>query len=119
MMPFTLGPRSPPSTRTFGLPVVNFAAGGIATPADNQGLTVLNLWKHECARVFCDKLTNNKDKDWFKPLAFTFDFILNAADMTNEFNLQDYMSTLAVNGEFHNVGLPDKPLPQMMAAIFR
>jgi len=38
--------------------------------------------------------------------------------MTNEFNLQDYMSTLAVNGEFHNVGLPDKPLPQMMAQDF-
>jgi len=28
------------------------------------------------------------------------------------------MSTLAVNGTFHNVGLPDKPLPQMMAQNF-
>ena len=28
------------------------------------------------------------------------------------------MSTLAVNGTFHNVGLPDKPLPQMMAQDF-
>jgi dynein heavy chain, axonemal len=26
---------------------------------------VLNLWKHECERVFCDKLTNNKDKDMY------------------------------------------------------
>ena len=59
-----------------------------------------------------------KDKDWAKPWAFTFDFILNTADMTNEFNLQEYMSTLAVNGEFHNVGLPDKPLPQIMAQDF-
>ncbi|MCJ1309899.1 hypothetical protein MMC25_003560 [Agyrium rufum] len=59
-----------------------------------------------------------KDKDWAKPWAFTFDFILNTADMTNEFNLQEYMSTLAVNGEFHNVGLPDKPLPQLMAQDF-
>lgn len=28
------------------------------------------------------------------------------------------MSTLAVNGEFHNVGLPDKPLPRLMAQDF-
>lgn len=25
--------------------------------------TLLSLWRHECERVFCDKLTNNKDKD--------------------------------------------------------
>lgn len=57
-------------------------------------------------------------KDWAKPWAFTFDFILNTADMTNTFNLSEYMSTLAVNGTFHNVGLPDKPLPEMMAQDF-
>lgn len=28
------------------------------------------------------------------------------------------MSTLAVNGTFHNVGLPDEPLPQMKAQDF-
>lgn len=61
---------------------------------------------------------NTSDKDWAKKWAFTFDFILNCADMTHEFNLQEYMSTLAVNGTFHNVGLPDKPLPQMMAQEF-
>ncbi|PVH73157.1 GroES-like protein [Cadophora sp. DSE1049] len=72
----------------------------------------------EAKKLGAHHFVSTKDKDWFKPLAFTFDFILNAADMTNEFNLQDYMSTLAVNGEFHNVGLPDKPLPQMMAQDF-
>ena len=59
-----------------------------------------------------------KDKGWHEPLAFQFDFILNCADMTSEFNLTEYMSTLAVNGTFHNVGLPDKPLPQLMAQSF-
>ena len=59
-----------------------------------------------------------KDKDWAKPWAFTFDFILNTADMTHTFNLQEYMSTLAVNGTFHNVGLPDEPLPKLMAQDF-
>ena len=58
------------------------------------------------------------EKDWFKKYAFTFDFILNCADMTHTFTLSDYMSTLAVNGVFHNVGLPDKPLPQLMAQDF-
>lgn len=58
------------------------------------------------------------EKDWAKKWAFEFDFILNTADMTNEFNIQEYMSTLNVNGEFHNVGLPDKPLPTMMAQDF-
>merc|ERR1711968_214470 len=27
---------------------------------------IVGLWKHECDRVFCDKLTNNKDKEWFQ-----------------------------------------------------
>jgi alcohol dehydrogenase (NADP+) len=58
------------------------------------------------------------DDDWAKPWSFKFDFILNTADMTHSFNLSDYMSTLAVNGVFHNVGLPDKPLPQMRAQDF-
>lgn len=58
-----------------------------------------------------------KDK-WWEDLAFTFDFILNAADMTNEFNLSDIISTLKVHGTFHNVGLPDKPLPELQAFDF-
>ena len=24
---------------------------------------MVGLWRHECERVFCDKLVNNKDKD--------------------------------------------------------
>lgn len=58
------------------------------------------------------------DKDWAKPWAFTFDFILNSADMTHTFNLAEYMSTLAVNGTFHNVGLPDEALPPLKAQDF-
>lgn len=29
-------------------------------------LFLIALWKHECERVFVDKLTNNKDKDIVK-----------------------------------------------------
>ncbi|GMH89960.1 hypothetical protein TrVE_jg7050 [Triparma verrucosa] len=29
---------------------------------------LIGLWKHECDRVFCDKLTNNKDKDTYEKM---------------------------------------------------
>lgn len=74
--------------------------------------------EQDCLALGADQFVSTKEKDWHKPLAFKFDFILNCADMTNVFNLSDYMSTLAVNGTFHNVGLPDKPLPQLMAQDF-
>ena len=74
--------------------------------------------KEDALKLGAKEFICTEDKDWAKPWAFTFNFMLNTADMTHTFNLQDYMSTLAVNGEFHNVGLPDKPLPQMMAQDF-
>ena len=40
--------------------------GGIVTPSADQALNLLRLWKHECARVFSDKLTNNPDKKWYE-----------------------------------------------------
>ena len=58
------------------------------------------------------------EKDWFKNWAYTFDFILNTADMTHTFDLPSYMSTLNINGTFHHVGLPDEPLPQFKANAF-
>ncbi|KAA8572674.1 hypothetical protein EYC84_003267 [Monilinia fructicola] len=74
--------------------------------------------KEAAIKLGADHFVSTNEKDWAKPLAFTFDFILNCADMTHEFDLGSYMSTLAVNGEFHNVGLPDKPLPRLMAQDF-
>jgi D-arabinose 1-dehydrogenase-like Zn-dependent alcohol dehydrogenase len=41
--------------------------------------------KEEALKLGADHFVCTKDKDWAKPLAFTFDFILNAADMTNEY----------------------------------
>lgn len=74
--------------------------------------------KEDALKLGAKEFICTKDKDWQKPYAFEFDFILNTADMTHEFNIQEYMSTLNVNGDFHNVGLPDKPLPTMMAQDF-
>jgi len=66
------------------------------------------------ASEFISTLQEGWNKNW----AFTFDFILNTADATHNFDIKAYMSTLRVNGTFHNVGLPDKPLPSMMAFDF-
>ncbi|MCJ1248897.1 hypothetical protein MMC30_006118 [Trapelia coarctata] len=74
--------------------------------------------KEDALKLGAKEFICTKDKDWAKPWAFAFDFILNAADMTHTFNLQEFMSTLNVNGEFHNVGLPDKPLPEIKAFDF-
>lgn len=36
------------------------------------------------------------DEKWFEPYSFYFDWILNCADATHKFNLQDYFSTMKV-----------------------
>lgn len=72
----------------------------------------------EAKKLGAHHFVSTQEEGWQEPLAFTFDFLLNSADMTHTFNLKHYMSTLAVNGEFHQVGLPDEPLPQMMAFDF-
>lgn len=74
--------------------------------------------KEDALNLGADHFICTKEKDWAKDYAYTFDFILNCADMTHEMPVKEYMSTLAVNGTFHNVGLPDEPLPKMMAQDF-
>ncbi|KAF2005144.1 NADP-dependent alcohol dehydrogenase C [Amniculicola lignicola CBS 123094] len=58
------------------------------------------------------------EENWAENWKFKFDFIINAADATDRFVLSDYFSTLKVNGTFHNVGYPDKPLSGLMVQAF-
>ncbi|KAL4728840.1 hypothetical protein ACLX1H_003241 [Fusarium chlamydosporum] len=58
------------------------------------------------------------EEGWADKYKFTFDFILNCADMTHQFDMNAYMGTLNIGGQFHNVGLPDEPLPQFTAGMF-
>lgn len=60
----------------------------------------------------------SSEEDWHKPLAFTFDFIINTADAIHKFNVPDYLSTLKVMGRFHIVGLGDHAIPAMPAQAF-
>ena len=39
--------------------------GGTMKDGQDGSQTLLGLWRHECERVFCDKLTNQKDKNWY------------------------------------------------------
>jgi alcohol dehydrogenase (NADP+) len=66
--------------------------------------------EEDAKKLGAKEFISTKEKDWAKPWAFTFDFILNSADMTHTFDLSEFLSTLAANGTFHSVGLPDQPL---------
>jgi len=74
--------------------------------------------KEDALKLGAKEFIISGEKDWHKPYAFTFDFILNCADATDKFNLPDYFSTMKVMGRFHNVGLPDSPLPELKAQDF-
>ena len=74
--------------------------------------------KDDAMKLGATNFICSQDKDWNKPYAFTFDFILNCADATDKFDLSAYMGTMKVMGRFHNVGLPDQNLPQMSAQQF-
>ncbi|KAL8661306.1 MAG: hypothetical protein Q9202_005731 [Teloschistes flavicans] len=74
--------------------------------------------KDDALKLGAKEFISTQDKDWDKPWAFTFDFMLNTADATHKFDLAAYLGTLNINGEMHHVGLPDKPLPEIMAQMF-
>lgn len=45
-------------------PKSTILTGGQQTPTDDQATILLRLWRHECMRVFADKLVNNEEKAW-------------------------------------------------------
>lgn len=74
--------------------------------------------KDDAMKMGAKEFVVTGEKDWHKKFGFTFDFILNCADATDQFDLNAYFSTLKVMGKFHNVGFGDKPLPTLMAQQF-
>lgn len=69
--------------------------------------------KDDALKLGAKHFVSSTEEDWAKPLAFTFDFVLNSADMTHKFKLDDYLSILKVNCQFHQVGLPDEGINVM------
>ena len=74
--------------------------------------------EEDAFKLGAKEFISSKDKDWHKPHPFKFDFILNCADATDKFDLAQYFSTIKVGGSFHNVGLPDSPLPEIKVTLF-
>jgi len=74
--------------------------------------------KDDAMKMGAKEFVVTSGQDWHKKFPFTFDFILNCADATDQFDLNAYFSTLKVMGKFHNVGFGDKPLPTLMAQQF-
>ncbi|KAK8088142.1 alcohol dehydrogenase (NADP+) [Apiospora hydei] len=74
--------------------------------------------KDDALKLGAKHFVNSGDKDWAKPLAFKFDFVLNAADMTHTFDLDSYLSILKVGCQFHQVGLPDEAIPNLKPQQF-
>lgn len=74
--------------------------------------------KDDALKLGAKHFVVSTEDGWEKPLAFTFDFILNAADMTHQFDLTKYLSLGKVNTTFHQVGLPDEALPPIKSQMF-
>ena len=74
--------------------------------------------KDDAMKMGAKEFIVSNEENWFEPYKFKFDFILNTADVLQKFKLSDYFSTLKVMGKFHTVGLPDAPLPTIMAQDF-
>jgi alcohol dehydrogenase (NADP+) len=74
--------------------------------------------KGDALKLGAKHFIDTSQKDWHKPHAFEFDFLINTADATDKFDLSQYFSVLKVNGTFHNVGMPDKPIEKLMLQQF-
>ena len=90
----------------------------VALGAETYVLSHTESKKDDALKMGAKDFISTKKENWTEPWKFTFDVILNCADATDKFNLPDYFSTLRVNGTFHMVGFPDKPLPQIQAQAF-
>ena len=74
--------------------------------------------KEDALKLGAKHFVCSEDKDWSKPLGFEFDLVLNSADVAHKMDIQKYLGILNVNGKLNHVGLPDGPLPQLMAQDF-
>lgn len=74
--------------------------------------------KEDALKLGAKEFISTAEKDWAKPWAFAFDFVLNAADMTHTFDLSEYLSICNVGAQFHQVGLPDAALPEIKSQMF-
>ena len=59
-----------------------------------------------------DHFVLTTEKDYAKPLALKFDFLLSTVDDVAGLDLTNFFSMLKINGRLHQCGLPDKPVEE-------
>lgn len=57
-------------------------------------------------------ICGKEDPEWFSKYSHFFDFIICTAKGVDK-TLKDFLGTLKVMGKFHNVGMPEEPLPEL------
>lgn len=118
---------TPIPTLTRIRPSTRFVSGGLghlglqfarALGAEVYALSHSPHKKDDALKCGAQHFVDTSTADWHKPWAYTFDFILNTADVSHTSSMVAYLSTLNINGILHNVGLPDEPIPQIPAKQF-
>ncbi|KAG8888109.1 NADP-dependent alcohol dehydrogenase [Tulasnella sp. 332] len=66
-------------------------------------------------KMGADHIILTNGKGWAKPLSMTLDMIISTQDSSPGMPLNDYLSTLWIDGHFITVGLPDDDLPSINA----
>ncbi|KAI1103710.1 NADPH-dependent medium chain alcohol dehydrogenase [Jackrogersella minutella] len=74
--------------------------------------------KHDALALGAAHFVSSGATGWADGLKFAFDFVLNTADVTHTFNLDDYLSILKVGCRFHQVGIPDEPIKNVSPKQF-
>lgn len=74
--------------------------------------------KEDAKMLGAKNFVNTSNKDWMEQAGEDFDLIVSTRDVAEGFPVEDFLSILNVNAKFVTCGLPDKPLPAMMAMGF-
>ncbi|KAJ1308057.1 hypothetical protein OPQ81_002124 [Rhizoctonia solani] len=67
----------------------------------------------DAKKLGADHFIVTSDKSQMEKIQFSLNLIISTVDVTEGYPLKDFLSLLFVNGTFVNVGIPDKPLPQI------
>ncbi|KAK9479560.1 chaperonin 10-like protein [Lipomyces japonicus] len=78
-----------------------------ALGADTWAISRSDAKKADCLKLGADGFIQTNEKDWNVPHELSFDLIVNCANSNQNFDLDQYLSLLDVNGKFINVGLPE------------
>ncbi|KAK9465822.1 chaperonin 10-like protein [Lipomyces arxii] len=80
---------------------------GKALGAEVWAISRSDAKKADAIKLGADGYIATKEPNWAEKHALSFDIIVNCANSSKGFNLDDYLSLLDVNGRFINVGLPE------------